>query len=172
MRDEAVADHAALGKADPEAGIDVSELADTYSTGPIQHVDALNNLIQTAQAAAKKDYPKNSTTRRGLEKLARDATEDRDKLVAYLQEAVSNYPNASASVLLQDKQLLEPVGRGMTSAPRELRYDFDNDVVRSVGRETAVFKRSQTEVEADGGLSNTGVAINTTSGCVCLSRSR
>lgn len=145
---------------DPLTGINAARLEAPEFTGPMKRVVALGSLIAAADSAARNEVP-GSKLQRALERVGREALDDRTRLVAFLQATARNFPGAFATVRLPADQLGAPVSGGLNSAPRPLRYDFGSRSIRTSGPATALFK--PTEVPTlekplrDGGLSATGV---------------
>lgn len=145
---------------DPATGINAARLEDREVSAPMDQVAALGRLIVAADVAARNEVP-GTELQRALEKVGREALDDRTRLVAFLQETARSFPGAFATVRLPADQLGTPVSGGLNSAPRPLRYDFGSRTVRTSGPATALFK--PTEVPTldkplrDGGLSATGV---------------
>ena len=146
--------------ADPVTGIKVDQLESGERTAPMERVAALDALIAAATAAAHAEVP-GTPLQRSLEAVSREALDDRTRLVAYLEETARNFPRAFATVRLPADQLGPPVSGGLNSAPRPVRYDFTNRIVRRTGPATALFKPMEVPtIEKpliDGQLSATGV---------------
>lgn len=123
-------------------------------SAPVRRLRALEQLVQAALDSAN-DYEPDSKTYQKVAEIARQAEQDRQALARYLGRAVSTYPAAQATDVVQPSDLGEKLRGGMNAPPIKARFSFEG----SFRPKRAVFKPTDPEPQADGGLGSTGVDL-------------
>lgn len=116
----------------------------------LRHVEKLDTLIKAAESAANARGT-DAGLAGTLRELARNATEQRNRVDTLLQHALGTYPEMLATVRLTDDALGNASSAGRNAAPMPLSYDFVTGIATRHKFYNAMFKEDA-QAKVDPGL--------------------